>query len=90
MLGVNGFGFTGRFQLSMIGKLLLIAWLLPNTQQIMAKHEPAFIIYEKDFSSTVKWFEWQPNLIWMILILILASQSILKGDDSSEFLYFQF
>ncbi len=90
MLGINGFGFTGRFQLSMIGKLLLIAWLLPNTQQIMAKYEPAFIIYEKDFSSTVKWFEWRPSLIWMILIFILASQSILKGDDSSEFLYFQF
>ncbi len=90
MLGFNGFGFSGRFQLSMIAKLLLIAWLLPNTQQIMAKYEPALSFYEKDIKSTLEWFEWRPSLVWMVLILLLASQSIMKGDEASEFLYFQF
>ena len=90
MLGFNGFGISGRFQLSMIAKLLIIAWLFPNTQQIMANYEPALSFYEKDIKTTFKWFEWRPNLVWMLLLFILASQSLMKGDEGSEFLYFQF
>ncbi len=94
MLGLNGFEFTGRFQLSMIAKLLVIAWIFPNTQQFMAKYEPALSIHENDVGTTRKWFEWYPNWIWLIIIFILASQSLvvtlLQGDEASEFLYFQF
>ncbi len=93
MLGLNGFGFTGRFQLSMIGKLLLIAWLLPNTQQIMVKNNPALSFYEKDIKSTFKWFQWQPNLVWMFIIFLFVFHVIMKGmkgENASEFLYFQF
>ena len=90
MLGFNGFGISGRFQLSMIAKLLIIAWLFPNTQQIMANYEPALSFYEKDIKTTFKWFEWRPNLVGMFVLFILASQSLMKGDEGSEFLYFQF
>ena len=90
MLGMNGFAFTGRFQLSMIAKLLIIVWVLPNTQQVMAKYEPALAMHETGMGTTLKWFEWHPNWIWLIIIFLLASQSLLQGDEASEFLYFQF
>ena len=89
MLGLNGFGFSGRFQLSMIAKLLAIAWLLPNTQQFMSKHEPTSN-HEQNLSTTPKWFQWNPTFIWLFVIIILASESLLQGDEASEFLYFQF
>jgi alginate O-acetyltransferase complex protein AlgI len=90
MLGMNGFVFTGRFQLSMIAKLLIIVWVLPNTQQVMAKYEPALAMPETNRSASLNWFKWQPNWIWLIIIFLLASQSLLQGDEASEFLYFQF
>ena len=90
MLGLNGYGFSGRFQLSMIAKLLIIAWALPNTQQVMAKYEPALSVYDRVKPSILPWLEWRPNLVWMLFVLLLASQSLMKGDEVSEFLYFQF
>ena len=74
----------------MIAKLLIIAWVLPNTQQVMAKYEPALAMNETGKGTTLKWFEWHPNWIWLIIIFLLASQSLLQGDEASEFLYFQF
>jgi alginate O-acetyltransferase complex protein AlgI len=90
MLGMNGFEFTGRFQLSMIAKLLIIVWVLPNTQQFMAKYEPALAMPETNMGANLKRFMWRPNWIWLIIIFLLASQSLLQGDEASEFLYFQF
>lgn len=90
MLGFNGFQFTGRFQLSLIAKLLLISWLMPNTQQFMTKYEPALSVHEKETIYAIKWLTWSPNMIWMVIIFLLASQSLLQGNEASEFLYFQF
>ena len=90
MLGLNGFDFTGHFQLSMIAKLLFIAWVLPNTQQIMSKYEPTLSLPDRENYSTNKWFLWRPNLLWLLIIFIMASQSLLQGNEVSEFLYFQF
>ena len=90
MLVLNGFGFTGRFQLSMIAKLLAIAWLLPNTQQFMAKHEPSLLNHDNINTYKLGWLQWNPTFIWFVFIFIIASQSLLQGDEVSEFLYFQF
>lgn len=90
MLGLNGFAFTGHFQLSKIAQLLAIAWLLPNTQQIMGRFEPALPTREKDYGGAWKWLQWQPNWIWMLAMFTMASLSLSQGDKISEFLYFQF
>lgn len=90
MMGLNGFGFSGRFQLSMIAKLLFIAWVMPNTLQIMRHYDPALPNRDMVYGKTAKWLDWHPNLAWLVIIFVLASQSLLQGEKISEFLYFQF
>lgn len=90
MLGINGFAFTGHFQLNKIAELLLIVWWMPNTQQILSQYSPTLPIHEKDLGRTAKWLQWQPNWVWLTSIFILASLSLSNGDKLSEFLYFQF
>jgi D-alanyl-lipoteichoic acid acyltransferase DltB (MBOAT superfamily) len=90
MLGLDGFVFTGHFQLNRIAELLFIVWVLPNTQQIMAQFEPALSIREKEFGTSWKRLQWQPNWIWLVFTFIIAASSLCQGDKISEFLYFQF
>jgi D-alanyl-lipoteichoic acid acyltransferase DltB (MBOAT superfamily) len=90
MLGLHGFTFTGHFQLNKIAELLLIALLLPNTQQLLAPYEPALPIREKEFGAAAPWLQWRPSWIWLLTIAIIASVSLFQGEKISEFLYFQF
>jgi len=90
MLGLHGFAFTGHFQLNKIAELLLIVWLLPNTQQIMGKFEPALGFREKEHGPPLKLLQWQPNWIWLASVVAMASVSLSQGEKISEFLYFQF
>jgi alginate O-acetyltransferase complex protein AlgI len=69
--------------------LLLIVWFLPNTQQIMHRFTPSQANqYSKPFFK--KYFYWEPNKIWSVIISLLAIICILKLIESNEFLYFQF
>jgi alginate O-acetyltransferase complex protein AlgI len=65
----------------------LIAFFAPNTQQIMAKFEPAL-----DFDSSARpvKLHWQPSRAWAWFIGALAVVSLLALNRPSEFLYFQF
>ena len=68
--------------------LLLACWLLPNTQQIMRKFEPAINFnYDPRDPSFV---EWKPNRVWSIVILAMAVLCLFNITGISEFLYFQF
>lgn len=90
MLGMNGLKFTGHFQLSKIAVALAIAWCLPNTQQIMGKHEPALNFPSKDSATGAVWLRWQPNWVWFLIMVALATHALFQPDEISEFLYFQF
>jgi hypothetical protein len=90
MLGLNGFAFSGHFQLNRIAELLLIAWAMPNTQQVMGRFEPALPIREKGFGAAAPWLQWRPNWIWLASVFAMLSLSLSQGDKISEFLYFQF
>lgn len=68
--------------------LLLACWLLPNTQQIMRKFEPA-INYIDDPANTY-YIQWKPNWIWSLGVLTVAILCLLNMTGISEFLYFQF
>ena len=69
----------------------LIAFLLPNTQQIMGRFEPAL-----DYHGTPAklWpglsLDWHPNLRWAVFIGVLVLGSLLSLSRPAEFLYFQF
>jgi D-alanyl-lipoteichoic acid acyltransferase DltB (MBOAT superfamily) len=90
MLGINGFSFQGHFRLNTIGGMLFIAWVMPNTQQIMARFDPALPIRGEELGSAPKWLQWQPNWVWLVSIFMMAYLSLSQGDKISDFLYFQF
>ncbi len=70
-----------------------IAFLLPNTQQLMDKFDPA-LDYEsaRDASSgaLAQYLSWWPNVRWAVWIGIITIGSLLSLSRPAEFLYFQF
>jgi D-alanyl-lipoteichoic acid acyltransferase DltB (MBOAT superfamily) len=68
--------------------LLLACWILPNTQQIMRKFEPA--VNFLDDPRDTPFVEWTPNRRWAVGALILAFLCLFNMTGISEFLYFQF
>lgn len=70
-----------------------IAFLLPNTQQIMDKFEPALdYVSSRDRLSGrfAEYIKWQPNFRWAFWIAIIVVASLLSLSRPAEFLYFQF
>jgi len=104
-LGLLGFTFTGpetsTANVEAIVWLffwLLVLWQIPNSQQLMAQHEPAHQ-YDPDVMARdpLPWLMrgrralfWQPNWRWGLLIGLLFAISILNLNRVSEFLYYQF
>ena len=65
----------------------IIVWCLPNTQDFFSRFNPVLNMTEK---KEVKWWQWQPNHIWLLIFSILAASGILSLGELSEFIYFQF
>jgi D-alanyl-lipoteichoic acid acyltransferase DltB (MBOAT superfamily) len=81
-------GMVTRGLLSWIAVLLAIVWLAPNTQQIMARYDPALGIPAG--SRPARWLAWRPAA-WAALATALALlAAVLNLQQASEFLYFQF
>lgn len=66
--------------------LLGIAWLMPNTQQLMARYAPALETVTAAPGGPI----WRPNLGWAVVTGICAATAMLHLTQVSEFLYFQF
>lgn len=66
---------------------MLIVWIAPNSQQMMANFKPALNI-PKDSAATR--LLWQPNYAWLTASVVCAVFSILSISELSEFIYFQF
>jgi D-alanyl-lipoteichoic acid acyltransferase DltB (MBOAT superfamily) len=66
--------------------LLLVVWLAPNTQQIMAAAKPALGVPEEGPSP----IRWRVALPWAAVTLGLMLAVIVNLGRHSEFLYFQF
>jgi D-alanyl-lipoteichoic acid acyltransferase DltB (MBOAT superfamily) len=70
-------------------------WLLPNTQQWMARFQPSINVPEADllppaFPRFWQRLQWQPTPAWALVTVGLAVISVLSLSRISEFLYFQF
>jgi D-alanyl-lipoteichoic acid acyltransferase DltB (MBOAT superfamily) len=65
-----------------------IAFGFPNTQQIMARYEPALGMPARDAGGA--WLAWQPRARWGVAIGALLLGSLLSLSRPAEFLYFQF
>lgn len=71
-----------------LGLGALVAWGLPNTQQIMGSYGTAVPIY--DHATETRRIAWKPNAAWALIQVALLSASLSRLDRVSEFLYFQF
>lgn len=72
--------------LNWIWVLLLMVWLAPNTQQIMAAAKPALAVLPE----AVTRLQWRVSPLWAVLTLALLLAVIVNLGRHSEFLYFQF
>jgi alginate O-acetyltransferase complex protein AlgI len=72
--------------------LLLIALLMPNSLEVMARFEPALDMTKKpgETSYLGRILAWRPTLPWAVAVSVLAAAAILRLSAESEFLYWQF
>jgi hypothetical protein len=68
-----------------IAALWALAWLGPNTQQIMGAFKPAL-----ENVIPIRGLRWQPNLFWLGTTAFVLFYAITEMGRVSEFLYFQF
>lgn len=68
--------------------LLLVVWLFPNTQQIMARYRPALNVPLQDHGW--RWWQWRLGPRYALVTAALGVISLLHLTSVSEFLYFQF
>jgi alginate O-acetyltransferase complex protein AlgI len=95
MAGFNNFGLNVALSKSAEGfltviALLLVIWLVPNTQEIMRNFmDPSFysIITPRGLFRRLVW---RPNLAWAIVISTIFVWVIMILGRPTEFLYFQF
>ncbi|WP_425402999.1 MBOAT family O-acyltransferase [Hwanghaeella sp.] len=84
--------YDGRTQIGYMLLLLAIAWLMPNTHQIMHKVDPALGAPSAVGTLASKFLYWRPNLFWAAVTasaFLISLYMILIGRQD-EFLYFQF
>lgn len=65
----------------------IIAFLLPNTQQIMGRYEAWA---ESRAQRGEAWYLWRPSMRWSLYIGAILLGSLLSLTRPTEFLYFQF
>jgi hypothetical protein len=86
----DGLFHNGVFQhpgeaIALVLPLLVIVWMMPNTQQLFARYRPALIPW-RDYVS--RW-HWRPNLAWSVgcaalfaaAIFAISLFPILRGHD---------
>lgn len=101
-LGVLGMQFQGGYvaaehyvDLAWLVFWVAFLWVLPNTQQWMARFAPTIGVSDERLAPPTwpnfwRRFLWQPNAAWAVAAAGLAIVSILGMSRISEFLYFQF
>jgi alginate O-acetyltransferase complex protein AlgI len=100
MIGVHG--FTGLPEMALqvvkesrVWKLiiagLVVAFLLPNTQQFLRRYRPALGMSEFGIPlGKRRWWDWRPTPLHAIFTLLLIYLTLREFDKISEFIYFQF
>ena len=68
----------------------LIVWTLPNTQQILARFKPSLELTRWDVQHTWIPLSWTPSPRWALALGVVLFLAIVKMQDPSTFLYFQF
>ncbi len=95
-LSANGVAFTDARGLVPAGLinwiviLLVVVWVAPNTQQIMARGFPLMALLLPRDMQPARWLAWRPTVAFALIAAGIALASIVNLHRQSEFLYFQF
>ena len=65
-------------------------WFLPNTQQILAHFQPALELTPSDRIEPRPHIFWRPNVAWGVALGLMLFVSLIRLENPSSFLYFQF
>ena len=89
MAGFHGLGLQAwsadKLAVAACVALYLVARVAPNSQELLARHDPTLPII------TTSWrWQWQWSPLWAVLTAALACISLLGMTHVTEFLYFQF
>ncbi len=74
-------------QVGRVAAYFAIVWLMPNSQQIMAKFPAAL---GQIASGRHRILEWSPSVRWAVPVGLAAALAIASLSQHTEFLYFQF
>jgi alginate O-acetyltransferase complex protein AlgI len=69
---------------------LIIVWGLPNTQQILLKFKPALEVTKADLEERLLPIFWNPTAGWALCLAAAFFAALIRLQDPSTFLYFQF
>lgn len=99
-LAAYGFDYRGMFRNGLASwqdalMLLLVAssvaFLAPNTQQLLIRYRPAFETYRDEITKYRNgWLEWSPSVRYGIATALLLLYALGDLTDELEFLYYQF
>ena len=94
MAGLHGISkadpyYFGAPQLKGLLAMFLIAWGLPNAQQLLHRHRPVLATYAEELSAPGR-LSWRPSAAWALLTAVLLITAAVNLTHVSEFLYYQF
>lgn len=74
-----------------IGGLLLVVWLLPNTQQWLAGYRPVLEqVAGVGHGIWLKVLRWRPSVPQALMMAVIFYWSVLHLSQVSEYIYFHF
>ena len=94
MAGLNGISkadpyYYGAPQLKGLLAMFLIAWGLPNAQQLLHRCRPVIATYADEIFAPGR-LSWRPSAAWALLTAALLITAAVNLTHVSEFLYYQF
>ncbi len=99
MAGRNGAGgceiVNGGPGLRLVAGLLLLVWILPNTQQWMRRWRPGWehgrrVRHWARDDEPLWRLRWAPTAGWAVATAALAAFAVVQMARASEFIYYQF
>ncbi len=94
MAGLNGISkadpyYFGAPELKGLLVMFLVAWGLPNVQQLLRRYRPVLETYPGDTLPPSR-LAWQPGAGWAMLTAAMFVAAVINLTRVSEFLYYQF
>ncbi len=80
----------GHSAFALIAIGFIIVWCFPNTQQILANFKPALEVTGADRKPALISYVWRPTAAWGLALGVILFVAVVKMQDPSSFLYFQF